>query len=157
MPITRRDYLPMGLRLFLLIEGVAMLILVAVMMAVDDGVGTTTMVAVIVILVLLQVSLLFMHGFITLRHDSVRVGFWPIFRRTFHYPDIEDVASVQVDALRDYRGWGLRGRSRDEKGMLLGGGSPHGVRLTLGDGRRYVVTSREPVDDLVATIVARVR
>jgi hypothetical protein len=41
--------------------------------------------------------------------------------------------------------------------MLIGGGSPHGLAITTRDGRRYVVTSPEPVDDLVATIAVRVR
>jgi hypothetical protein len=157
MPQTRRDFLPTGLRVFLLVEGVAMLVLVGVLLAVDDEVGPVTLVVAIVLIVALQVGLFFMHGFITVRQETVRVGFWPLYWRTFRYCEIASVEAIQVDAMRDYRGWGLKGRSRGEKGMLLGGGSPHGASLVLHDGRRYVVTSRGPVDDLVATMAQRVR
>lgn len=156
MPVTRRDFLPSGLRLFLLVEGIGMLVLVGVPLGVDDDVSPQVMAVVIVAMLAIQSTLLFMHAHITASPDTLRIGYWPLFRRTFPYRTLAKVEKVEVDAMRDYRGWGLKGRSRSEKGMLLGGASRHGIAITTRDGRRYVVTSQEPVDDLAATITARV-
>lgn len=157
MPETHRDFLPAGLRLFLLIEGVAMLVLVGLLLAVDDDTGPVLIGVIVVVMLAIQGVLLFMHAHITARQDSVTIGFWPIFRRTFRYRDLAGVEVIEVDAMRDYHGWGIKGKSRGEKGMLLGGASDHGIALSTRDDRRYVLTSPDPVDDLVAVIAARVR
>lgn len=157
MPETHRDFLPAGLRLFLLIEGVAMLVLVGVLLAVDDDTGPVLIGVIVLVMLAIQGGLLFMHAHITARQDSVTIGFWPLFRRTFRYRDLQGAKVVEVDAMRDYHGWGLKGKSRSDRGMLLGGASAHGIAISTRDGRRYVVTSRQPVEDLVAVIAARVR
>lgn len=157
MSKTYRDFLPTGLRLFLVIEGVAMLVLVGVLLAVDDETRVAVRGAIIGGMLALQIALQGMHAHVTAFRDSVRIGYWPVFRRTFRYRDLAGVEDVEVNAMRDYSGWGLKGRSRSENGMLIGGASRHGIAISTHDGRRYVVTSREPVDDLVATIAAQVR
>lgn len=156
MGTTHRDFLPAGLRLFLLVEAVGMLVLVGVLLAVDDEASPALKLGILAAMLAIQLALLFMHAHITAKPDGVTLGYWPLFRRTFRYRDLVSAEAVMVDAMRDWHGWGIKGRSRSEQGMLLGGASRHGIALTTRDGRRYVVTSREPVDDLVATIVARV-
>ncbi|HLU35425.1 MAG TPA: hypothetical protein VKZ61_06620 [Thermomicrobiales bacterium] len=149
---TRRDFLTPGLRLVLLLPAAPMLGLVFIFMLTDDGVGPVAMVTAGVLMVALIVVEQLMHAHITVRSDSVRMGFWPMFRRTIPFREIASVDAVKIDPMRDYGGWGIKGTSRSEKGMLFSTGGHHGVMILTRDGRRYVVTAREPMDDLVETL-----
>jgi hypothetical protein len=112
MPGTRRDFLPSGVRLFLLVQGVATLVLVGVLIVFDEEIGLTTAGLIFVGMLVFEAGLQYMHSHITPFQDSIRIGFWPMFRRTFRYRDLAGVEAVTVDAMRDYRGWGVKGRSR---------------------------------------------
>lgn len=150
--MTRRDFLTPGLRLVLLLPVIPTFVLVLVVMSVDEDTGPVAMAVTIVLLLALIIVEQIMHAFITLREDSVRMGFLPIFWRTIPYRTIASVDPVRIDPMRDYGGWGIKGKSRSEKGLLFSGGGHHGVMITTLDGRRYVATSREPMHDLVETL-----
>jgi len=145
-----------GLRIVLLLPLIPTLALVIVFMAVDDDAGPVRTAVTILILSTLLVVEQLMHAWITVRSDSVRMGFWPIFRRTIHFRDIAAVDAIEVDPMRDYGGWGLKGTSRSERGMLFSAGGHYGVMVTTRDGRRYVATAREPMDDVAETLRALV-
>jgi hypothetical protein len=149
---TRRDFLTPGLRVVLLLPLVPTLALVIVFMSTDDETGPVAMTVTILILAALLIIEQLMHAWITVRSDSVRMGFWPLFRRTIPFREIESVDAVKIDPMRDYGGWGIKGTSRSERGMLFSAGGHYGVMVMTRDGRRYVATSREPMDDLVETI-----
>lgn len=70
-------------------------------------------------------------------------------RGTFGWPrvrvaveDIQDVAVVDVHAMRDWAGWGLRFRHNGDTGVVLRSGPS--LSVTTKRGRRTVVTVREP-------------
>lgn len=152
MSRTQRDFLTPGLRLVLLLPIVPTLALVIVFMSVDDETGPVRMAVTILILAALLIVEQLMHAHVTIRSDSVRMGFWPIFRRTIPFREIAAVDAVKIDPMRDYGGWGVKGTSRNERGMLFSAGGHHGLMVTTRDGRRYVATTREPMDDLAETL-----
>jgi hypothetical protein len=153
---TQRDFLTPGLRLVLLLPLVPTLALAIIFMAADDA-SPTAMVTTILILVGLVIVEQFMHAYITIRPDEVRMGFWPIFRRTIPFHEIASVETMKIDPMRDYGGWGIKGKSRSEKGMLFSAGGQHGLMITARDGRRYVATAREPLDDIAEAMLTRIR
>jgi hypothetical protein len=154
MARTRRDFLTPGLRLVLALPLIPTLALMIVFMSTDDETGPLGMAVAIGIVLALIVVEQMMHAHITVRSDSVRMGFWPIFRRTIPFRDIAEVDAVKVDPMRDYGGWGVKGKSRSERGMLFSAGGHHGLMVTTRDGRRYVATAREPMDDLAEALRA---
>jgi hypothetical protein len=154
---TQRDFLSLGLRLVLLLPIIPTMALVIVFMSTDEDASPTAMVTTILILVGLIVVEQLMHAYVTIRPDAVRMGFWPIFRRTIPFSEIASVGTMKINPMRDYGGWGVKGKSRSEKGMLFSAGGHHGLMITTRDGRRYVVTAREPLDEIVQVIQVRNR
>lgn len=153
---TIRDPLSPGLRAVMLLPLFPIAVLVFVMLVAQEGTRPWEYVLNGLLFGSTAIFALWMHAFLTVRADSVRIGFMPFFWRTIPLREIADVEAVDVDPMRDYRGWGIKGRSRQPKGMLLSGGSHRAVRLTLRDGRRYLVTSPDSVDGIVDDIRFRI-
>ena len=149
---TQRDFLTLGLRLVLLLPIIPTMALVIVFTLADEDASTTGMVTTILILLGLIVVEQLMHAYVTVRQDSVRLGFWPIFRRTIPLREIASVETMKIDPMRDYGGWGVKGKSRSEKGMIFSAGGQYGLMVSTRDGRRYVATAREPLDDFAARL-----
>lgn len=152
---TYRDHLTLGLRLVVILPLIPTSIMVLLIIATDDGSRWWEYAILVLLFVAVIAGTLWMHAFITFRANTVRVGFMPIFWRTIPYRDIASVDAVEVDPMRDYGGWGGKGRSTRPNGMLFSGGARNGVRITLRDDRRYIVTVPGPVDDIVVALRAR--
>jgi len=152
---TFRDPLTSGLRLVMLLPLLPVVVMVFVILAVEEGTKPWEYVLIVLIFGGIIASTLWMHAFLSLRDNAVRIGFMPFYWRTIPYRDIAAVDAVEVDPMRDYRGWGVKGRSTQPEGMLFSGGSRAGLRMTLHDDRRYVVTLPGPVDEIVAELRSR--
>lgn len=152
---TFRDPLTLGLRLVMILPLIPTCVMVIVIMALEGESGPLQYAILAALFGITIAGALWMHAFLTFRTDAVRIGFMPIFWRTIPYREIAAVDAVEVDPMRDYSGWGVKGRGAQPKGMLFSGGSHNAVRITLHDDRRYLVTLPDPVDDIVAALRAR--
>lgn len=94
----------------------------------------------IAILLIVFVGIAIMHNWIEVGDDAVKIGFFPMFRKTLQYSDIADLSIVDVKPFRQYGGWGVRGFPEYKYGMMFGGFPSSGLRFELHDERRYVIT-----------------
>jgi hypothetical protein len=79
------------------------------------------------------------QAFARVHKDTVTIGFRPFWRTKFHVSDLAEVDIVPVDAWEDYRGWGIKGAPRSQRGLLYSAGGTAGLRFILTNGRRYLV------------------
>ena len=70
----------------------------------------------------------------------MKLGFFPLFRKTLQYSEIANLSIVEVKPFRQFGGWGVRGFPKYKYGMMLGGYPPRGLRFQTHDDRRYVIT-----------------
>ena len=154
--LERNEYPTPPVRRILLGTLLVTLVITMIVLALDDNLSSPVFMLVIVVFGVIMMAVMRFHAQIALREEGVTVGFRPLFRRTISYADIANVDAVQVRALRDYGGWGIRRWPRSSRGLLLTVGGEHGVSILTKDGRRYIVGCLEPVDDLVDALRQRV-
>lgn len=79
-------------------------------------------------------------------NNAVHVTFgwaFPLYRRVIALADIARAEAVTYSPLREYGGWGIRGRGEN---VALNARGNRGVRLTLTDGRRVLIGSQRPFE-----------
>lgn len=74
--------------------------------------------------------------------DELRIRLRPFTNRAIPLADITTAAARTYRPLREFGGWGVRGLSRDNRAYNVSGNQ--GVQLTLRDGRRVLLGSRQP-------------
>lgn len=104
-----------------------------------DAVKVFIAVALFVVLVLIYTA----HPWITITPGSIRIGYFPLYRRTLPMREVQDIRVVNIRPMRKYGGFGVRGLAKSDRGLLLGGYPPRGLRFETFDGRRYIVTLRD--------------
>lgn len=103
---------------------------------------------IVTVVLLASLVLVFVaHPWVTVNPGEVRIGYFPLYRRTLPLRDVRNLSIVTVDPLRKYSGYGVRGLAKSRRGLLLGGHPPTALRFETVDDRRYIVTLRnlEPV------------
>lgn len=128
----------------------AMTIFIIVMMVVlyfDNETPEVVKVLVGIILLAAVILIYAAHPWITVTAGEVRLGYFPLVRITLPMHEIQTVALVRVRSMRDYGGFGTRGRASSDRGLLLGGYPPTGLKFETRDNRRYTITMRniEPI------------
>lgn len=108
--------------------------------AFQDSTSNVELAICVTILVIVFVGIAIMHNWIEVGNDAVRIGFFPFFRQTLQYRDIENLSIVDIKPFRQFGGWGVRGYPKYKYGMLYGGYPPRGLRFEMRDDRRFVVT-----------------
>lgn len=83
------------------------------------------------------------HTWITVKSNEVRFGFFPLYRKSITYREIQRFSIVTIKPLRQFGGFGVRGWARSKRGLLLGGHPSTGLRFETVDDRRYIVTPGE--------------
>lgn len=100
-----------------------------------------------VLLIVIAITSYSAHTWITVKTNEVRIGFFPLYRRSITYREIRDLSIVTVKPVRQFGGFGVRGWARSKRGLLLGGHPSEGLKFeTFGD-RRYIITPQniEPI------------
>ena len=110
----------------------------------DETTSTTDRLIVVPILLVVTALLLIMHNWITVEPGSVKIGYFPFYRKTMQYSEISDLSMVDIQPVREFGGWGVKGLARSRNGLLLGGYPARGLRIETRDDRRYVVTFPNP-------------
>jgi hypothetical protein len=75
----------------------------------------------------------------TVDAEGISVRFWPFYKRTIPFSEIESAAARRYNPIREYGGWGIRGWTREK--MALSTVGRDGVELTLKDGQHLMVGS----------------
>lgn len=86
------------------------------------------------------VMLLSSHTWLELRDRELRLGYFPLYRRTIAYQDIAAIRRVKISPLAEYGGTGIKGLAASPKGILLGGYPTDALRIETVDNKRYVLT-----------------
>lgn len=82
-------------------------------------------------------------AYIEVGGKDVRMGFSPLWRTRLPRSEIEAVDIAQINAARDYGGWGIKGSPTAPKGMLYSVGGGNAISVHLRSGRRYLVAFHE--------------
>lgn len=133
--------------------GIAVLFgVIGVAVFLDETTSTSDRLVVAPILGLVMVLLLVMHNWITVESGSVKIGYFPFYRRTLAYSEISELSIVDIQPVRQFGGWGVKGLAKSRNGLLLGGYPARGLRFETRDDRRYVVTFQdlEPIVQALA-------
>lgn len=109
-----------------------------------DSTSLIALAAVLVSLISAMVLASRTAAFVRCSPELVTVGVAPFWRSRLRRREIVDVASVRVDAYADYGGWGIKGSARSSRGRLYSTGGTAAVRIMMRDGRKYLVTFKEP-------------
>ena len=83
--------------------------------------------------------------------DSVSIRYIPLTRTHILLSDIQDVEARTYKPVREYGGWGIRGRSNRRAYNVSGN---RGVELTLSDGRMIMIGSQK-AEELALAITSQ--
>jgi len=98
------------------------------------------LIALTIVLWLVYLHLIFIRLVTELRQNELRIsmrGAWPT--RRVRLNDIKTVEVIRFNAIRDFRGYGVR---RTRNGMAYIAGGDEGVRLELSSGAKVIIGSR---------------
>jgi hypothetical protein len=93
---------------------------------------------------------LYLRLAVTVTDQAVDIHFRPLVRRAIPIADVARAEARNYAALREYGGWGIRGRG-DKRAYNVSG--DRGVELILTDGRKVMIGSQR-ADELARAIVA---
>ena len=98
----------------------------------------------------LPLFFLYLRLIVTVTDESIDIHFRPLTRRTVPISDVTHVKARTYAPLREYGGWGIRGR-RGNRAYNVSG--DRGAELVLTDGRKIMIGSQR-ADDLALAIAA---
>lgn len=86
-------------------------------------------------------------------HLFVQFGVVPSYRKRLYYGEIVRVEPCRYSPLREFGGWGIRGLGRSR---ALSARGDLGVRISMADGREWLIGSADP-NALAAAIAEAIR
>jgi hypothetical protein len=105
---------------------------------------------------LLPFGLLWLFGIMSLKteitNEEIRVSFFPFFRRSIKWEDIEEAYVRQYKPLAEYGGWGVR---VSHKGLAYNVSGKMGLQLVLKKGKKRILIGTQLPDELqrVVTLI----
>ncbi len=79
---------------------------------------------------------------VEVRHHSIQIQYVPLLTREIPFEEIESFAVRKYNPIREYGGWGIRGRGRKKKAFNVSG--DRGVDLRLRSGEEILIGSQKP-------------
>jgi hypothetical protein len=73
---------------------------------------------------------------------TVRFGFLPVYRKRIPYEGMAALTPCRYSPLREFGGWGIRGLG---KSRALSARGDLGLRISMRDGREWLIGSEDPV------------
>ncbi|GAB4550131.1 MAG: hypothetical protein Tsb0013_11730 [Phycisphaerales bacterium] len=134
---------PMVIKLICAIESASLITVVAVMYATGAPPATTAIAVGLLILPIVVIA----RSTLRIRLEPLRLRwtFYPFWRGSLAYDDIESVEVERVDAMRDYMGWGPK-VSRTAFGAIARSGPA--VRIGRRSKRRDLVLTCDEAEEL---------
>lgn len=131
-----------GYRWFLVAFTVFVIAMLAVLHLDDETPGSVQLIVTVALIA--SLGLIYVaHPWITVRPGEVRLGYFPFYRRTLPMRDIQALTMVDVDPVRQFSGYGVRGLAKTRKGLLLGGHPSEGLKFETVNDLRYIITLKD--------------
>jgi hypothetical protein len=94
-----------------------------------------------VTVILIVITIVFYELLIDCDQNQLYIHFGPVGKK-ITLTEIAAIRSTSIHALRDFMGWGIRVGPDGTIGYIVSGDV--GVRISLKNGKKYVVTSNDP-------------
>lgn len=119
-----------------------------VQLIIEKPVGTNPMsdtgviIFTIIFGVIVPVGLILIRGEVLVTAEAVRIRLLPLYKKTIKAESIQDIKLVEVKALQQFGGWGIRWNGK--WGFILRGNS--GIEIMLKNGSSFVISSRQSTE-----------